>query len=244
MQMPSAVHIAGLLVLSLMAGAEARAETYSTNFAAIEDPLSEAGRWIGGKTVGLAWADFRSVGGLAIGKQLGTSPGKYDDSIALLTGNWGPSQTVEATVKTINQNDQIFEELEIRLRSTVTPNRSTGYECNFSARNSANAYIQIVRWNGAFGDWTLLDARGGTGMALRSGDTIKCTANGNTITAYVNGVQKLQVTDGTFSSGSPGIGAYLQDTTGVNGDYGFTSFTATDGVVTAPLPAPQNLRVL
>jgi hypothetical protein len=37
-----------------------------------------------------------------------------------------------------------------------------------------------------------------------------------------------------FSSGNPGIGAFLQNATGVNGDYGFTSFTASDGVVAPP----------
>jgi hypothetical protein len=80
-------------------------------------------------------------------------------------------------------------------------------------------------------------------MALHNGDTIKCTASGSTITAYINGAQKLQVTDSTYSSGNPGIGAFLQDTTGVNGDYEFTSFTASDGTDTIPPSPPQNLRV-
>ena len=222
--------------LAFFSNAQAIAATYTTSFASTEDPISENGRWIDGKTAGLAWSDFRSVPGLAFGKQPGTSPGVYDDAIALLTGNWGPNQTVQATVRTVNQNDSIFEELEIRLRSTVTANSSTGYECNFSARSSANAYVQIVRWNGAFGDFTLLDARGGSSMALHNGDTITCTIDGSTITAYINGVQKLQVTDSTFSSGNPGIGAFLQNATGVNGDYGFTSFAASDGVAAPPSP--------
>jgi hypothetical protein len=232
-----------LFAVAFLSSAEATAESYTTNFPSTENPISESGRWVGGKTIGLAWADFQSTPGLAFGKQLGTSPSKYDDSIGLLTGSWGPNQTVQATVKTVNQNDGIFEELEIRLRSTVTTNNSTGYECLFSARSSPNAYVQIVRWNGPFGNWTLLDARGGSSMALHNGDTIKCMASGSTITAYINGAQKLQVTDSTYSSGNPGIGAFLQDTTGVNGDYGFTSFTASDGTDTTPPAAPQNLRV-
>lgn len=229
-------------IVSFLLCAEALAESYTTNFPSDEDPISENGRWIGGKTTGLAWADFRSASGVAYGKQLGTSPGLYDDSIALVTGNWGSNQTVEATVKTVNQNDNVFEELEIRLRSTITPNNSNGYECLFSARSSSNAYVQIVRWNGPFADFTLLDATGGSSMALHNGDTIKCTANGSTITAYINGVQKLQVTDGTYSGGSPGIGAYLQNASGLNGDYGFTSFTASDGATTVRPAPPQNLQ--
>jgi hypothetical protein len=239
----SASRLALLFAIVALSGANAFATTYTTNFPQSEDPISEGGRWIGGKSVGLAWADFRSVAGLAFGKQLGTTPSKYDDAIALLSGTWGPDQTVEATVKTVNQNDAIFEELEIRLRSTITANRSTGYECLFSARSSANAYVQIVRWNGAFGNFTLIDARGGTSMALRNGDTIKCTIAGSTITAYINGVQKLQVVDGTFTSGNPGIGAYLENASSVNSDYGFTSFTATDGLDPTRLPAPKNLRI-
>ena len=203
----------------------------TTTFPLTENTISENGSWIGGKTTGLAWADFQSTPGLAFGKQPGNSSPPYDDSIALVTGTWAANQQVEAVVKTVNQNDSIVEELEIRLRSTITANSSTGYECLFSARSSANAYVQIVRWNGAFGNFTLIDARGGTAYALNNGDTIKCTISGTgpaTITAYINGVQKLQVTDSTYTSGYPGIGAYLQNATGVNSDYGFTSVTASE----------------
>jgi hypothetical protein len=41
-------------------------------------------------------------------------------------------------------------------------------------------------------------------------------------------MHKLQTTDRSYRMGNPGIGAFLQNTTGVNGDYGFTSFTASD----------------
>jgi len=201
--------------------------SYTTTFPATEDPISESGHWIGGKTVGVKWSDFKSTSGLAMGKQGGLTQAVYDDAIALLTGTWRPNQTAQATVKPINQNDNIFEELEIHLRSTLTANNSTGYECNFSARSSANAYVQIVRWNGALGDFHLIDGRAGDAYALHEGDTIKCPVNGSTITAYINGVQKLQVKDATFTTGNPGIGAFLKNGAGVNSDYGFTSFTAT-----------------
>jgi len=244
--MKNASTVIGLIVLPLLGGwpdADASGATYTTNFPLTENPVSEGGMWIGGKTVGLAWADFQSTPGFAFGKQPGNSSGLYDDSIALLTGTWGPDQTVQATVKTVNQNDSVVQELEIRLRSTVIANRSTGYECLFTARSTAKAYVQIVRWNGPFGSWTQLDGREGTTYALRNGDTIKCTIKGSTITAYINGVQKLQVTDGTFSSGNPGIGAFLHNATGLNADYGFTHFSATDGINTGrPLP-PTDVRV-
>ena len=50
---------------------------------------------------------------------------------------------------------------------------------------------------------------------------------GNVITSYINGVAVLQVTDNTYTNGTPGIGFYLQNGTGVNADYGFSTFTAT-----------------
>ena len=47
------------------------------------------------------------------------------------------------------------------------------------------------------------------------------------ITAYINGVQVLKATDNTYTAGSPGIGFYIEGATAVNGDFGFTTFTAT-----------------
>jgi hypothetical protein len=239
---PSATLLGILASLGCLPCLQAAATTYSTQFPATENPLSEGGMWMGGRSVGLAWADFQSVPGLAFGKQSGNSPGLYDDSVALLTGTWGPDQTVQAVVKTVNQNDNIFEELEIRLRSTLAADSSTGYECLFSARSSAKAYVEVVRWNGPFGSWTQLDGRDGSAYALRDGDTIKCSVSGNTITLYINGAQKLQVTDATFLVGSPGIGAYLQNATGVNADYGFRSVMVTDGGTPRPSP-PTNVQV-
>jgi hypothetical protein len=228
-----------LLGLALLPLHEAVARNYTTNFPLTENPISEGGNWINGAVVGLDWANVSTTPGLAIGRQTGLV--NYADAVALLSGSWGPDQTVTATVYSVNQNDSIFEEVEIRLRSSLSAHRCTGYEINYSARSSSNAYVQIVRWNGSLGNFTILDARGGTAYGIKTGDVVKGTIVGNVITAYINNVQVLQVTDNTFSTGSPGMGFYLQNATGKNGDYGFKSFTATDGLST--LPAPKNLRV-
>jgi len=202
---------------------------YTTNFPLAENPISEGGNWINGKTTGLDWADFSSTPGLAIGMQSGTNPLVYDDSIALVTGTWGPDQTVQVVVKTVNQNNAIFEELEIRLRSTITPHSSTGYEINWSARSDSTAYLQIVRWNGPMGDFTYVCCgNSGSAVAMHDGDVLTASMIGSTITVYINGVQAAQGTDTTFTTGNPGIGAFLANATSVNGDYGFTSFRASD----------------
>src|SRR5262245_913967 len=54
--------------------------TYSTNFPANENPISEGGRW---RNTGLDWTPVATSGGLAYSTQ--TSNG-YDDSYAFLSG--------------------------------------------------------------------------------------------------------------------------------------------------------------
>lgn len=199
---------------------------YTTNFSASEDPIFENGNWINGEVVGLDWTNVSTTTGRAFGPATG-SRRDYDDAVALLTGTWGPDQTVEATVYTVNQNDSISEEVELRLRSTLSPNRCTGYEVLFSARSSTSAYIQIVRWNGAIGNFTVLTPVSySLPMGINTGDVVKATIVGDMITAYVNGVQKYQAIDSTYSDGSPGMGFYLSGAFGVSGDYGFTRFSA------------------
>ncbi len=226
-----------LFTLAFLAGGEAIAGTYTTNFPLTENPISEGGNWINGKVVGLDWANIQTTPGFAFGTQSGAV--NYDDSTALLTGTWGPNQTVQATVHTVNQNDNIFEEVEIRLRSSLSAHSCKGYEINFRCSKTSNGYTQIVRWNGPLGNFTLLDARGG---GVANGDVVKASIVGNVITVYINNVQVLQVTDSTYANGNPGMGFYVQGATGVNGDYGFTNFTASDGAL-LPSP-PKNLHIL
>jgi hypothetical protein len=169
----------------------------------------------------LDWKNARTTPGLAFGTQTGN--GGYDDTVALLTGAWGPDQTVEATLYTINLNPNIFEEVELRLRSSLSANSCTGYEVLFGL----NGYIQIVRWNGPLGNFTAL-ASAPVPAGITTGNVVKATIVGSTITAYINGVQKLQVIDSTYPSGRPGMGFFLQGAGGVNSDSGFTRFTASD----------------
>jgi len=74
-----------------------------------------------------------------------------------------------------------------------------------------------------------------------SGNVLKATINGSTITAYLNGVEVVQATDSTYTNGSPGIGFYLRGATGLNANYGFSYFTATDGTLSNPTPGQVSL---
>jgi hypothetical protein len=230
--------VAGLILLLGFApgpGPDACARTYTTDFPLTENPISEGSNWINGETVGLDWANVATTNGMAIGLESGFTG--YDDATALLTGNWGSNQTASAVVFTTNRmSGNVYEEVEIRLRSSLSPHVCTGYEVNFSLRPDASAYVQIVRWNGPLGSFDYVNATGGSQCILHTGDVITGTITNNTITAYINGTLILQGTDTNYAAGSPGIGIFIQGAAGVNGDYGFTSYTATDGL---PVPPPE-----
>lgn len=214
-----------LICCFLLSLLESFATTYSITFHRVENPISENGNWLNGKADGLNWSDVQSIVGLAYGTESGS--GGYDDSTAILSGSWGPDQTVVATVHSVNQDESIFEEIELRLRSRIAPHQNSGYEVNFRCSTGAGRYIQIVRWNGRFGDFTYIKTAVGPG--IRDGDVVKAVIAGTVITVYVNGAQVLSATDSTYSSGNPGIGFFLQKGAAKrNRDFGFTKFMATD----------------
>jgi hypothetical protein len=208
--------------------APAHPVSYTTHFPLAENPISEHGHWINGKKVALDWGDISTIPGLAIGH---AGPARYADATALLMGTWGPNQSAEATVsvgKTFGS-----PEVELRLRSSLSAHVATGYEISNSVSNDASAYLIIVRWNGPLAEFTYLANLHGQQYGVKTGDVVKATIVGNVITAYKNGVPLAQVTDKTYSTGNPGMGF----NEGTNGDYGFTSFSASDTFITSPLSA-------
>ena len=209
---------------------------FTTSFDLTENPISEGGIWRNGAAIGVDWFNCRTASGRVFGTETIAAP-NYADSTAILTGTWQNNQTVQATVSVTDNTGRSFQEVEIRLRSAMNSHSCTGYEVLFSV-NPADPYCQIVRWNGAFGDFTLLDAH--TISVVGNGDTIKATIIGTTITAFLNGSSLFSVTDSTYSSGNPGIGFYLQFNSSpdaVASSYGFTDFTVvgdTGGLVPNP----------
>jgi hypothetical protein len=205
------------------------ARTYQTSFPLTENPISEGGNWVNGQAQGVDWSNVSTIPGFARGQQV-PGYGNYNDSVALVSGAWGANQTVRTTVRNVSPGDSTIREVEIRLRSTVTGHNSTGYEVYWSAQ-PFKPYLEVARWNGPLNDFTILGSIK-TGVGMANGDTFEATIVGDTITAYINGVQKLQVTDSKpFSSGSPGIGFYLANSRhnpAPQAEYGFSSFIATD----------------
>jgi hypothetical protein len=86
---------------------------------------------------------------------------------------------------------------------------------------------------------TSINSRTVTIHGIQTGDVVKATIDENgVIIGYVNGVEVIRATDKTYPSGNPGIGFWLlaerREGRRSNADYGFSSFTATDG-----LPSPE-----
>ena len=210
------------------AGAPAARRAYSTRFPLSENPVSEGGSWRCGKRAGLDWSDIETVPGRAFGLESGLSG--YDDATALLAGDWAPDQEAQATVAQSKgqPNGRIYEEVALRLRSSLSPHSATGYEIDFRCTRAAGAYVEIVRWDGPLGKFTYLAHAEGARFGVGDADVIRATAVGNVITAFLNGVQVAQATDGTYAKGSPGPGIFLQGATGLNRDYGFSSFSASE----------------
>jgi hypothetical protein len=178
--------------------------------------------------------------GLAYGTESGEGRGNeaYDDSTALLSGQWRPDQTAEAEVHSVNQTDDDFEEVELRLRSSLSIHNGRGYEVLFRCSKSANAYASIVRWDGPLGKFTYISQKRGPEVGIADGDVVKATMVGDLITGYINDVPVIRATDKTYANGSPGMGFWLKRSSSkrfwlrnhvrVNTDCGFRRFAAWD----------------
>ena len=206
--------------------------SYSTNFSATENPISEGGVWINGEATGIDWGNVATIPGLAYGTSLNS---QFADPTAVLAGLWASDQWAQGTVEIDGSVSGGPHEVELLLNTTITPYSITGYEILFSV-NPNDPYIQIVRWNGALNDFTYLNvvSMDGVSMGVADGDVVKATHIGNTITVYKNGTQVLQATDSTYSTGSPGIGFY--DSVDTNWtSFGFSHFSAMNvGDMVAP----------
>jgi hypothetical protein len=217
--------------------------TYTTTFPFAQNPVSEGGNWINGGSVGVDWNNVRSAGNVAQGS--GPASSAYSDPTAILSGTWGPNQSVTATVYSNGVEDKPAQgydkEVEIRLRTSISPHSIKGYEINCRTPGDSYSYIQIVRWNGALGDFTSLNILYGTGCS--NGDVFKATISGGAINAYRNGNLMLTAWDSTYRTGNPGIGfnfgcgsAYDQ--------FGLTNFTATDRSTSQTIPPHRALPQL
>lgn len=226
----------GILIFIALASSicAAPALTYSTLFPGTENPISEGANWTNGAAEGIDWKNCQTTPGRAFGTQVSGDTG-FDDSTAILKGAWNPNQKATGTVFIDPNSDTGNQEVEFRFRTKISAHLITGYEVTFSCRPPPNAYVQIVRWNGALSDFTYVN-NSDTVHFVQNGDVITAAMIGNVISVYINGSLIITGTDSTYTSGSIGMGFYLDHV--VNpAHYGLTSFSATD-VLNTFTPAP------
>jgi hypothetical protein len=194
--------------------------TYTTIFDQTENPMSEGGRWTNGLAVGLAWNNVQTASGSAFGTAF--TPNTYADNIAHLSG-FPTNHYIEGVVhRAGGYNPAQVHEIELLCRFLITANNARGYELLIDTAGSS----QIVRWNGAESNFTVLNATG-TGLgAIADNDVIRLEVSGSTITAFKNGVQALQATDSTWTTGNPGIGMFTRGGDGVLPNFGWKSISA------------------
>jgi hypothetical protein len=217
--------------------------SYRTSFGRDEVPISEGGMWLNGRKDGIDWADVISKNGVAFGEVTrmavaerrveqgnldagneGAAPeGDYDDPTAVLTGAWGRNQHAKGRVFSKKPTDTYFQEVEIRLRSAISPRLCTGYEVFWRCIKTDEGYAEIVRWNGRIGDFTSLKKLVGAQYGVEDGDLVEATIRGNVIRGFINGVEVISAADDVFRAGSPGIGFnfFVGNT---NVDHGFSYF--------------------
>ncbi|MCC7405895.1 MAG: hypothetical protein IT288_15980 [Bdellovibrionales bacterium] len=192
----------------------------------VENPLSEGGRWVNGKTNGLLWNDVRTSGGMAYAADFIGSTSRYNDPIAHLKTSFLSNQYAEATAYRSpgysNPTDK--HEIELLLRFQITANNARGYEVLWAEEGG----ICIVRWNGPLGDYTQLGGctpDSGANQAV-DGDVLRAEIIGNVVKVYRNGSLILTgPPDSTYSDGQPGIGFW--PTAGSKLDaYGWKNFKA------------------
>jgi hypothetical protein len=212
--------------------------SYRTSFSVDEDPISEGGIWLNGRTNAIDWANISVKNGLAHGETLplvvrerrveqgddiDVPVGDYNDPEAVLTGVWGKNQHAKAKVFTRNQTDKYYHEVELRLRSQILPHAIPGYEVFFRCLKTDGGYAEIVRWEGPLGGWESLCRKNGAEFGVKDGDIIEATIIGNIIKGYINGIEVTSAEDNKYPTGNPGIGFnYGAEDTYV--DHGFTYF--------------------
>jgi hypothetical protein len=193
--------------------------TYATSFASDEATISEAGRWAHAAT---QWQRVRAHGGAALAAAYTEV---YDDAYAYL-GTWSCGDDYEIVATAYSANGKAGE-AEILSRVTDAAGSVRAYEFLYNTGGS----WQFVRWNGALGDFTVLDGggtpNGGTGTQTRE------TAVGSTMTLYwrnaAGDAWQLLATehDTVLPTGKPGMSFYVHASDQNIDDIGFLDWSVT-----------------
>lgn len=202
---------------------------YSTTFPANETPISEGGRWA--RNQSNAWTNVKASGGNALGTQVDNS---YDDSYAILQGDWGADYKLTATVFRSASISAANHEVELNVRFLDDADSVRGYETLLNKDGN----IQIFRWDDLFGNFTEITPTGTTSVgSVPDGASFEVQIVGNTITVRYDSAGGTPVTQCTadvtsiggtnYTTGNPAIAFFCRPSVeGSNPDhFGFKSVT-------------------
>ena len=92
-----------------------------------------------------------------------------------------------------NQDGKVYEEVELRLRSSLSAHNCTGYEVMFRCSKTPKAYCNVARWEGPLGRFTMLKETLGSKYGVQDGDEVRATMFGNVLTVFINGAQVVRL---------------------------------------------------
>lgn len=177
--------------------------TYCTDFPLTEDPISEGGAWT---AISSPWLRVRTVDGIAKADGYVTN---YNDNYAHLQ-DFGPDVEITATVYI--DGPAPYGEILLLARMADTADTNRGYEFLYDGDGN----VQLMRWNGAEGDFTAMGGESNQPGPLQDFDQLRLRVEGDTITAWHrrppgDWVEVGQTTDDTWADGQPGMGFFVRD---------------------------------
>lgn len=187
--------------------------------------MSQGSIWQQGDLHGLDWQNVQSVAGppgRAIGSNVagGGGASEFDDDIAHLKTSYRvypADQYAEGVVyRDAGYTPTFGHELELLVRFSITANDAHGYELLWDQ----SGVINLVRWNGALGDYTPVGSNFDIGQPA-DGDVLRVEIVGNGVTVKKNSstVQTYTVTSigGTvWATGQPGMGFWPRNDASVD----------------------------
>lgn len=201
-------------------------KSYSTSFAATENPISESGVWVNGGATGLDWTNVQTTPGLAFATQTIHAHPPFDDSVACLNLGFHGDQYAQGTIHNASSHSR---EVELLLRSTITSHSIIQYEVDITQSNG----LDLAIWTGPLNTFSGLVNGVTTNVSLADGAVWYAQIVGTVITVKCNSTTVLTYDtsgDATkISSGNPGVGFYGDFEAGsptANNTLGWSNFSA------------------
>lgn len=188
------------------------AADFFTDFPLTENPIVLGGILQRGLSDGLDWTNARTTTNKAFGS---TTVAGFDDALSHLKLSYRPfraNQFARGTVfRTVGYTSDVGHEVELLLRFSITAHDAHGYEVLWAH----DGRINLVRWNGALGDYSAFDVVETNIGAPAEGDVLLASVVGTAVTVQKNGstVKTWDLTDiaGTvWATGQPGFGFWPQ----------------------------------